>query len=238
MRIKVIEQTFFKLKPVQSSELGDRERYSVASGTEFDLHSYVDEGNNHLRIALLGAALNGRNTWYVFSRHVSLLDEDGKPIVTRRMNTGGVSPAGVSSTGGWQWPMRGTSCGSVCEFGYSRGRLHAGVDIGGYTPDEVYAASDGTVSVVKNDTSGAEGRAIYITRPDGWRHVYFHLASILVSPGQQVKRGQQIGVRGGSGFDSENGYAIHLHFEIRRPDGTPVNPRDTLPDDGSNPIVG
>lgn len=248
MRLKVVQSTVLKLKPVQSSELPDTDKFPLEAGKELDLHSYLDDGNNHLRVAFQGIAFQGRNTWYVYSPHVQLLDDSGNPVTSRRQNAGTVAPAPAAAPStatsanatseGWSWPMKGTSCGEVCEFGYARGRLHAGVDIGGWTPDEVHAASDGVVKTVKNDTSGAEGRAIYINRPDGWQHVYYHLKSILVKEGQSVKRGEQIAVRGGSGWDSEDGYAIHLHFEVRKPDGTPVNPRDILPDDGSNPIVG
>lgn len=140
--------------------------------------------------------------------------------------------------------MRGTSMGSRTEFGYARGRLHAGVDIGGYTPDECFAASDGVVTYVKRDTSGLNGRMIEIIRPDGWKHIYLHLRSIFVELNQNIEPSQLIAIRGGSGFGSEGleidggGYSIHLHFEIHNPDGTPVNPRLYLPKDGSVPNLG
>lgn len=70
------------------------------------------------------------------------------------------------------------------------------------------------------------------------------LQSIRVKVGQTITKGQWIGIRGGSGFGYEGleidggGYSIHLHFEVRQPNGEAVNPRSILPNDGSVPIVG
>lgn len=237
LRLKAVESTLLKLKPIQSSDLADTEKAAIASGTELALKEYGDSEMNHYSVTL-AEPINGQTTWHVYIPHVRVLGEDGKPIIKQRFS------GALPTDAGWAWPMKGSSCGARCEFGFARGRLHAGVDIGGFTPDECYAASDGVVKTVKNDTSGAEGRSIYIQRADGWQHVYFHMQSIAVQPGQTVKRGQLIGVRGGSGFGAEGveidggGYSIHLHFEIRKPDGEPIDPRSVLPDDSSVPIVG
>ncbi|MBF2088631.1 MAG: M23 family metallopeptidase [Synechococcales cyanobacterium K44_A2020_017] len=234
LKLQVIDSTLLKLKPIQGSELADTEKAALRGGVELGLLEYNENEMNHYQVKL-AEAIQGQDTWYVYVPHVRVLGEDGKPVIVQR------AAMGIPSDTGWAWPMKGTSCGPKCEFGFARGRLHAGVDIGGYTPDECYAASDGVVKTVKNDTSGAEGRAIYIQRADGWQHVYFHMRSIAVKPGQAVKRGQLIGIRGGSGFDGEGreidggGYSIHLHFEIRKPDGEPVDPRTILPKDNSCP---
>jgi murein DD-endopeptidase MepM/ murein hydrolase activator NlpD len=246
MKLRALESTVFKKKPVQSSTLADNEKFAISANAEYDLKDCGDGGMNHFQITLLNSPKPGEDSWFVYMPHVLLLDDKGERIVAQRPAAAAVPAASAApaSDGAWSWPMKGTSCGAACEFGYARGRLHAGIDIGGFTPDECHAASDGVVTQVKNDTSGAEGRAIYIKRSDGWQHVYYHLQSISVQPGQAVKRGQLIAVRGGSGFGFEGreidggGYSIHLHFEIRQPDGTPVDPRSILPDDGSNPIVG
>jgi lipoprotein NlpD len=235
-KLKVMDSTLLKARPLQSSELGAAEKAPLRGGLELDLVAYNENEMNHYQVTL-AEAIQGREQWYVYVPHVRVLGGDGKPVIAPR------AAMSIPSDAGWAWPMKGTSCGPKCEFGFDRGRLHAGVDIGGFTPDECYAASDGVVKTVKNDTSGAEGRAIYIQRADGWQHVYFHMRSIAVQPGQAVKRGQLIGIRGGSGFGGEGreidggGYSIHLHFEIRKPDGTPVDPRTILPNDNSCPRV-
>ena len=70
---------------------------------------------------------------------------------------------------------------------------------------------------------------IEIDHADGTKSVYMHLTpAILVQEGQSVQAGQKIATRGGSGFGSENGYAIHLHFGVYV-NGQDINPRDVLP---------
>lgn len=137
-------------------------------------------------------------------------------------------------SGGWQWPIQGTSCGPTCEFGYARGRLHAGVDCGGYGPDTVYAPTSGIVTVAQTGNEPGYGNWIEIKRADGWSARLAHLASVGVRVGQQVQIGQPVGVRGNTGGN----YQVHLHFECRNPQGTAVNPRTILPKAGAPPIVG
>lgn len=240
MKLKVLDHTIFKLHPVAAEAVAYNEKISVFRDTVFEIEGYLEAENNHLKVNFLSPKPKNMTTWFVPANQVQLLETDEELTTSRAV----YSASFATSSSDWMWPMTGTSMGSRAEFGYARGRLHAGVDIGGYTPDECYAASDGVVDYIKNDPGGAEGRAIYIKRSNGWEHVYFHLQSIRVKVGEKITKGQWIGVRGGSGFGSEGleidggGYSIHLHFEIHQPDGQAVNPRSILPDDNSVPIVG
>lgn len=246
MKLRLIEHTLFKQKPLQSSELSYEEKVSLFPGTEFEINNYAEAENGHFQISLLDPLLNGKQIWYVYSSHVELTENLGEPAyfeVPCQVPAAPVETPRESTNLTWIWPMKGSSMGPETEFGYARGRLHAGIDIGGFTPDECYAASEGIVTQVKNDTSGGEGRAIYIQRSDGWQHVYYHLREILVKQGDSVSQGQLIAIRGGSGWDAEGveidggGYSIHLHFEVHTPDGEPVDPRSVLPNDGSVVMV-
>ncbi|NJR40950.1 MAG: M23 family metallopeptidase, partial [Leptolyngbyaceae cyanobacterium CSU_1_4] len=138
---------------------------------------------------------------------------------------------GSESSSAWAAPMPtegNSSCGAKCEFGYARGRLHAGIDYGGYgsgsDPDGVFAASDGVVDYAQNNGPGY-GNLVIIKRSDGWQSYYAHLAEIGVQSGQQVKQGQRVGKRGNTGGD----FDIHLHFEIRDAGDQPRDPREFLP---------
>jgi murein DD-endopeptidase MepM/ murein hydrolase activator NlpD len=112
---------------------------------------------------------------------------------------------------------------------YSRFRRrrpnHNGVDIqstespGNYskglaTGGPVVAADDGTVVYAQNDGSGY-ANIVKIYHPKrNFSTFYAHLNKIMVKQGQQVSRGQQIGVEGGDGMSGPRTYGIHLHFEI------------------------
>ncbi len=151
-------------------------------------------------------------------------------------NNAPATPPSTVSKSGWSWPMpvsKVNVAGDKCEFGDARGRPHEGIDLGGFGPDEVFAAANGTVDFTcEIGGAGGYGRMVDIKHPDGWVTRYAHLAKILVKKGQNVTSGQQVGVRGGSGGGSDSDYPIHLHFETRNPSGKAVNPRSVMPTPG------
>lgn len=122
---------------------------------------------------------------------------------------------------------------------YSRFRRcrpnHNGVDIqSAESPDNydrgmgsggpVVAPDDGVVVYAANDGSGY-ANIVKIYHPQrGISTFMAHLSKIMVSQGQQVKRGQQIGVEGSHGVRGARTYGIHLHFEIHQGAATPGDP--------------
>lgn len=88
-------------------------------------------------------------------------------------------------------------------------KLHTGVDIGGYRNAPIVAAQDGTVIV--SEYYSSYGRTVMIDHGGGYVTVYAHNNSLLVSPGQKVKKGQQIAKMGSTGTSTGN----HCHFEVR-----------------------
>lgn len=71
---KVVSDTLFKLQPVLSSELSDREKIFVRNGTEFELQSYLPAAGNHTKLAISNAFLgpDNRNTWYAYSPDIKI----------------------------------------------------------------------------------------------------------------------------------------------------------------------
>ena len=102
-------------------------------------------------------------------------------------------------------------------------KFHRGLDInfGSGSVDfgaPVLATHDGIVVSIKNTISGG-GRNILIQSPDGsFQTQYLHLSSIIVAAGQEISEGQTIGLIGGSGRGKEKGYAVHLHYQIKKYD--------------------
>lgn len=105
---------------------------------------------------------------------------------------------------------------------------HTGVDLGATSDRKVYANADGTVEQIQTgygNKKGSTGMASYgnmvlIKHPNGMKTRYAHLQTVLVSKGQKVKAGQQIGVQGNTG----NSYGTHLHYEVYNSNGSRINP--------------
>jgi murein DD-endopeptidase MepM/ murein hydrolase activator NlpD len=117
--------------------------------------------------------------------------------------------------------------GRLIAFGYKRteDHTHQGVDLGAPVGTPVYAARGGRVthahSSVRRGFSGY-GRVVVIeTEPTNATpeiyYMYAHLEDVLVSPGQFVKTGDQIGTVGRTCFRTEDPTHMcggaHLHFE-------------------------
>lgn len=83
-------------------------------------------------------------------------------------------------------------------------------DAGGAGITYVYAAADGVVEQVRNDTTGY-GKHVRLRHHDGSLTLYAHFSEHLVKVGDKVRAGDKIGVTGNTGFSS----GPHLHFEFR-----------------------
>jgi len=116
--------------------------------------------------------------------------------------------------------------------------LHEGIDIqpsglaGNPETDIPFCAiKGGTVY-----TQGQWCNAIYIAHDDGTWSRYLHCRSHMVSHGDIVTKGQQIGITGGSDGSSET-YAVHLHLEIGKQIPGKTSQERTVGDDcGINPL--
>jgi lipoprotein NlpD len=116
----------------------------------------------------------------------------------------------------WLWP----SAGKVID-GFDAPR-NKGIDIGGNEGEPVKAAADGEVVHVGSALRGY-GNLVIIRHPGDYVTAYGHNRKILVSQGQQVKRGQPIAELGRTDSDRPK-----LHFEIRH-QGKPLDPVKYLP---------
>lgn len=124
-----------------------------------------------------------------------------------------------AASGGWQWPVSGPV---TSEYGRRWGRMHEGVDIGAPSGTPIYAARSG--QVVFAGSQGGYGNLVLVDHGEGVVTAYAHQSRIIVSPGQSVSAGQQLGAVGSTG----NSSGPHVHFEVRV-GGAARNPRSYLP---------
>ena len=103
------------------------------------------------------------------------------------------------------------------------GAFHQGLDISTRRDEPVLATAAG--KVVRCGLSGDYGKAVEIRHRTGYTTVYGHLDVVLVKEGQQVRRGERVGLVGSTGRST----GPHLHYEVRRGDKA-VNPLEYILD--------
>ena len=96
-------------------------------------------------------------------------------------------------------------------------KMHTGVDISAATGVPIRAADGGTV--IWAARRGGYGNCVVLDHGGGMSTVYGHCSQLRVSAGQEVRKGEVIGLVGSTGLST----GPHLHFEVRR-NGSPVNP--------------
>ena len=97
----------------------------------------------------------------------------------------------------------------------ARKSVNPGVDYVTAIGVPVLAIADGTVARVVTSIAGAGGRMVLLDFPSGHKADYLHLSRVDVAAGQQVKKGQVLGLSGASGLGKERGYGPHLHLSFR-----------------------
>jgi len=83
---------------------------------------------------------------------------------------------------------------------------HFGLDLDGSTGDEIRAANDGRVVMVRDCYTS--GNTVLLAHGAGLVTAYFHMSKFLVKAGEEVKRGQLLGLVGKTGRVT----GPHLHF--------------------------
>lgn len=101
-------------------------------------------------------------------------------------------------------------------------RYHPGLDIANRTGD-ILAADKGKV-VRAGWWQGGYGNAVQIDHGNGYITTYAHMSSISVSTGEEVEKGQKLGVVGSTGRST----GPHLHFTVQL-EGRYINPLTVLP---------
>jgi murein DD-endopeptidase MepM/ murein hydrolase activator NlpD len=102
---------------------------------------------------------------------------------------------------------------------------HNGIDIAAVYGATIYSPTDATVIATGDQDNFCPGRAFgrYVVIEDDANHLvlmFAHLASIPVTQGEAIKKGQLIGIVGASGDET----GTHLHFSIFEATGFSMAP--------------
>ena len=128
-------------------------------------------------------------------------------------------------------PCPGSTISSTFGFRNFDMQFHKGVDLAtGSENIPTYAAEAGVVTVAGYSESA--GNWVVIDHGNGLVTKYMHHAEIYVEVGQEVAKGQQIGVSGTTGYSTGN----HLHFQVEE-NGVAVDPLTYLLDEGNGETV-
>jgi len=105
------------------------------------------------------------------------------------------------------------------------GKNHKGIDIATPSGSPIYAPLDGTIDAARDTTPNACGGFIQLNHNNVYTK-FCHLKQINVHQGDQVKKGQVIGLSGGGKNDPMRGRATgpHLHYEILNAGHIAMNP--------------
>lgn len=138
-------------------------------------------------------------------------------------------PTGTSRTSGAMLP--GTPAPEMLRFGrpapenvrlvvssgWARpragGRTHRAIDLPVPLGTPVLAIDDGVVVRAQATEQGAAGKWVAIKHPSGITSRSLHLSRVDVRVGQQVKRGERLGLAGNTGDSA----GPHLHLDLRAP---------------------
>lgn len=164
-----------------------------------------------------------------YEKKVAVLEETSNEIerlIKKIMSERAVKGIKVTQgTGRFIWPVRGRITSA---FGYRRspfwriGHMHTGLDIANSYGTPIQAADGG--EVIFSGWWDGYGKAVIIDHGKGISTVYGHMSKIYMQKGQNVMKGQVVGLIGSTGYST----GPHLHFEVRR-NGTPQNPQRWLP---------
>ena len=188
-------------------------------------YSYTErEGENGLdKVTRKYQYINGQLADTAFISSVEI-----KPSVSKIVVKGDRYIPYVADLSYWAWP---TNKPYVITTGYQYrwGKFHRAIDIALGHGSPIYAANNGTVVAIGNNCirgdikcNGERGNYVIINHNIGGYYTqYMHLNTVLVIPGQTVKRGQKIATMGNTGYVvptpayGSNSYAgTHLDFGV------------------------
>lgn len=112
-------------------------------------------------------------------------------------------------------------------FGHRNRGNHNGVDFAVPSGSNIISPANGVVMEARDSSPNNCGGFIQI-KHEKYITKYCHVKNWFVNKGEQVIKGQIIGLTGGGKNDPHRGRSTgsHLHYEVLASNGSPVNPID------------
>jgi len=79
--LKILRDTLFKTRPLDSSTLSNAEKQEIAEGKQFEL-VFFEKVRDHLRITLRKETFKGSKIWYVYGPHVAIF-QNGTQVYSK-----------------------------------------------------------------------------------------------------------------------------------------------------------
>lgn len=209
---------------LQTKQALDNDRASILTLKKAaEENKKIIEGKKKDHEKVLDAAVSERDRAEQAYRDLVATSQQIEQMLRRNQSSKGGASHG---SGAMMWPTDVQLITS--EYGwrvhpvFGTQRYHSGIDIGADYGDSVRAADSGVV--VYSDWMGGYGKAVIVDHGNGISTLYGHNSELLVSEGQQVRKGEILSRVGSTGYST----GPHLHFEVRQ-DGSPVSPMSYLP---------
>ena len=212
-KVSVGQQLYINVAATSDIKLKSIEAYISVNGGAYTLAG-TDSAVNYMRWTYFKYQPTSPGTIELLVRvyYTNGKSAQGTTTVT-------VTEASASTAFSPVWPAQSANYISTLYYYWNSGSPSAhstrsnkynAIDIAG--SGNILATESGTV-VSAGWQSGGFGNAVVIKHTNGLYSLYGHLASVSVSAGQSVTRGQVIGVMGSTG----NSSGTHLHFELYNP---------------------
>lgn len=194
-------------------------RISETSGIDLSDFNYDGDppiGGSNASLESESQQVDIENAINEIERELSLRESEIAAVdflLSRRSLQSQQTPAGWPVEGGWVSSDFGSRMHPIT----GKKQFHSGVDIPGKTGAAVLTVADGVVE--RSEINGDYGWLVEIDHGDGYKTLYSHNKSNLVTVGETVKKGQAIAELGSSGRAT----GPHVHFEVSK-DGSRINP--------------
>lgn len=198
--VDVVEET----TSIEKQEIAYESDIEYDKGLSASTKYVKQRGSNGLvKVTFKNEIVNG-----LLNNTVQVSKEEITPVVNEIVVVGGYNLIYVGDNNYWAWPTnKPYRISSV--FGPRWGSWHYGIDITGTGyGSPIYSIQSG--SVIRTGYASDMGNYVMITHGNGYNSVYMHLSKTLVKGGDDIIKGQVVGLMGSTGRST----GTHLHLGV------------------------